>query len=261
MMTTISQPPILSGTEKQQLVQIRQYLYQVSRDINVALHNLTDANFATAVYTPRTSESNSTEQEKQEMKQKLSALKSLIIKTADVVYSEMDKLEADLEGKYLAISDFGTYVEETKHSIIATSTSLEQQIEYLGVLTDELGLVSDQFKNYMINTSGYIKQGIVKYDGVIPIIGIAIGQDIKFSATKDPVVIDGKEYEFIDTSSNMSIWTPNKLSFYINNREVAYVSNGVFYTPVLGVSTQLDLGVNKWSITTAEGLTIKWIGG
>ena len=45
-MTTISQPPILNGTEKQQIVQIRQYLYQISRDLNMALSNLTSENFA-----------------------------------------------------------------------------------------------------------------------------------------------------------------------------------------------------------------------
>ena len=30
---------------------------------------------------------------------------------------------------------------------------------------------------------GYIRQGIVGYDGVTPILGIAIGQDIKTTAT------------------------------------------------------------------------------
>ena len=125
-------------------------------------------------------------------------------------------------------------------------------------MEDNLQSVSDDFDQYVIETGGYIKQGIIGYDGAVPIIGIAIGQDIKVTGTDTK---NGKEYEIIDTSSNMSVWTPSKLAFYVNGMEAAYVSNGAFYVADMYVLNRLFLGQSRWQISTDRGLTIKWIGG
>lgn len=256
-MTTISPPPILNGSDRQQLVQIRQYLYQISRDLNLALNNLTEDNFVNGIIpAQKGQEKDSSEQQKQEFKQQLSSLKSLIIKTADTVHAEMDVLEASLSSTYVAQSTFGTFSEEINSQISATAERVEQNIQYQATLEDTFRGVSDAFDQYKIETGGYIKQGIIGYDGAIPIIGIAIGQDIKVTGTDSK---DGKEYEIIDTSSNMSVWTPEKLAFYVNGMEAAYVSNGAFYVADMYVLSRLFL--NNWQISTNRGLTIKWIGG
>ncbi len=258
-MTTISQPPILNGSDRQQLIQIRQYLYQMSRDLNLALNNLTAENFANGVIPTQNSQgSDSSEQQKQEFKQQLSSLKSLIIKTADTVYSEIDVIETNLSSTYVAQSAFGTFSEEINAQFKATAESVQQSIDYQATLTDDLNSISDAFNAYRIETGGYIKQGIIGYDGAVPIIGIAIGQDIKVTGTDTK---DGKEYEIIDTSSNMSVWTPSKLAFYVNGMEAAYVSNGAFYVADMYVLSRLFLGQRNWQISTVGGFTVKWIGG
>ena len=71
--------------------------------------------------------------------------------------------------------------------------------------------------NYITTTNGYIRQGVVGYEGLTPVIGIASGQDIKVTGAKETV--GGVEYETIDTTQNMSIWTADKLSFYVSGRE------------------------------------------
>ena len=72
--------------------------------------------------------------------------------------------------------------------------------------------------------------------------------------------VDGKTYNVIDTSSNMSVWTPERLAFYINGTEAAYFSNGALYAGTVIVQQKLVVGQNKWQIDHASGLTIKWIG-
>jgi hypothetical protein len=260
-MHTFSQPPILKGTEKEQLVQLRQYLYRMSLDLTQAMNNLTSENFAPgglpavksqqAVSQPKKPTDNT-----EETKQALSELKSLIVKTADLVYAEMDRLEASLSSTYVAQSTFGTFSEEINTQLSATAERVEQNIQYQATLEDTFRGVSDAFDQYVIETGGYIKQGIIGYDGAIPIIGIAIGQDIKVTGTDTK---DGKEYEVIDTSSNMSVWTPEKLAFYVNGMEAAYVSNGAFYVADMYVLSRLF--IENWQISTNRGLTIKWIGG
>lgn len=258
-MTKISQPPILNGSEGQQLVQIRQYLYQMSRDLNFALNNLTEGNFATGSMAHKVINGGDTEgQLGTKAKNQLSALKSLIIKTADTVRAEIDRIETNLSSTYVAQSDFSTFTESINTQLTGTAEKLEQNIKYSATLEDNLQSVSDDFDRYVIETGGYIKQGIIGYDGAVPIIGIAIGQDIKVIGTDTK---NGKEYEIIDTSSNMSVWTPSKLAFYVNGMEAACVSNGAFYVADMYVLNRLFLGQNRWQISTDRGLTIKWIGG
>ena len=257
-MTTISQPPILSGSDRQQLIQIRQYLYQMSRDLNLALNNLTADNFVTGAEAKKAlgGSEGSQEQQNPETRKQLSTLKSLIIKTAETVEAEMDVLEANLASTYVAQSTFGTFAEEINTQITATAENVQQTIDYQATLTDSLNGISNSFDQYVVETGGYIKQGIIGYEDVVPIIGIAIGQDIKVIGTDTK---DGQEYEVIDTSSNMSVWTPEKLAFYVNGMEAAYVSNGAFYVADMYVLSRLFL--NNWQISSNRGLTIKWIGG
>lgn len=253
-MTTISQPPILSGSDRQQLVQIRQYLYQMSRDLNLALNNLTAENFSTSAEAKKVlgGSDDSKEVQNQETRKQLSSLKSLIIKTADQVRAEIDVLETNLASTYVAQSTFGTFEEEINTKITATAENVKQTIDYQAQLTDSMNGLSADFLDYKVNTSGYIKQGIIGYDGAVPVIGIAIGQDIQVTGETD--TFKGDNYDVIDMSSHMSVWTPDKLSFYVEGKEAAYVSNGAFY-----VSDRLFL--NNWQISSNRGLTIKWIGG
>ena len=232
----------------------------MSRDLNLALNNLTSENFVTSAEAQKAlgGSGDREEQLHQETRKQMSSLKSLIIKTADTVQAEMDLLEASLASTYVAQSTFGTFAEEIHTQISATAENVQQNIDYQATLTDDLNSLGAAFDRYVVETGGYIKQGIIGYDGAVPIIGIAIGQDIKVTGTDTK---DGKEYEIIDTSSNMSVWTPSKLAFYVNGMEAAYVSNGAFYVADMYVLNRLFLGQNRWQISTDRGLTIKWIGG
>lgn len=154
-------------------------------------------------------------------------LKSLIIKNAKDVQMEIEALSKTTDG--------------IENDISQISIGLEQKIK----ATDQM------VSKYISTTNGYIRQGVVRYDGITPIIGIAIGQDIAVTGVK--VTVNGVEYDTIDTSHNMSVLTEDKLSFYVSGNEVAYFANDSLHIN--------RISVGDWMIEIRNGLSIRWVGG
>lgn len=258
-MMNIVQPPILRGTEAAQMAQIRSYLYQLARDLNQALSNLSAENFSSDSEAKTVLYGGLSKEQQKTLQDGLGNLKSLIIKTANEVNKTVETLETELQSKYVASSDFGTYQEEVRTQLQATAEQLSQALSYYAELSDSLGGVSEEFDSYVIEVQGYIRQGIIGYEDAVPVVGIAIGRDLK--VTGGTAEVDGKIYDIIDISSNMSIWTPEKLSFYVNGTEIAYFSNGALYVGTVVVNTKLVIGQNNWQIDYSRGFSLKWIGG
>ena len=258
MSSQIRLPNIQAQGDRAQLAQIRSYLYQLSADLQYALSNLGAENFAANSTARQVLAGGMSAEQQKTMEAGLGNLKSLIIKTADAVQAEVEALEISLESKYVAVSDFGAYQEDIAAQLTSTAEKIEQAISYYAALSDALGGVSDEFEAYTVEVAGYIRQGIIGYEDAVPVIGIAIGRDLTVTGAQETV--DGTTYDVIDTSSNMSVWTPERLSFYINGAEAAYFSNGALYVGTVIVETKLVLGQNKWQIDHANGLSIKWIG-
>ena len=173
------------------------------------------------------------------------------------VYSYMDERVESLSSTYVARSDFGTYREDINQRITTNSTKIEQQFAFAAEIQANTNRVEVDFAAYKTNVEGYIRQGIVGYDGTIPIIGIAIGQDIR--TTKTGVETEQGVFDEIDKRSNMSVWTTEKLSFYIGGQEAAYFSNGRL--TVAQIATDRITGSGKWDVSFTNGVKFKWIGG
>lgn len=235
------------------------YLFQTAQALNLALSRLDESNFSEDSTARQILAGGQTAAQKKETEQGLGRLRTLIIKTADAVRAEQAALELRLQSTYVALSDFGDYQEEIDTRLTATAARIEQALSYYAELSDSLHGVSEDFDAYRVDVQGYIRQGVIGYDGAVPVIGIAMGRDLRVTGGKETV--DGTEYEVIDTSSNMSIWTPDKLSFYINGAEAAYFSNGALYVGTVIVKEKLVLGQDKWQITHDDGFTVRWIGG
>ena len=173
------------------------------------------------------------------------------------VYSYMDERVESLSSTYVARSDFGTYREDINQRITTNSTKIEQQFAFAAEIQANTNRVEVDFAAYKTNVEGYIRQGIVGYDGTIPIIGIAIGQDIRTTGTS--VETEQGVFDEIDKRSNMSVWTTEKLSFYIGGQEAAYFSNGKL--TVAQIATDRIAGAGKWDVSFTSGVRYKWIGG
>ena len=173
------------------------------------------------------------------------------------VYSYMDERVESLSSTYVARSDFGTYREDINQRITTNSTKIEQQFAFAAEIQANTNRVEVDFAAYKTNVEGYIRQGIVGYDGTIPIIGIAIGQDIRTTGTS--VETEQGVFDEIDKRSNMSVWTTEKLSFYIGGQEAAYFSNGKL--TVAQIATDRIAGAGKWDVSFTNGVKFKWMGG
>ena len=238
-------PPAPAGDLAEQVRGQYAYLFQLAQQLNLALEGTEQAAAAA-----RKSERKETAAE---MAEGYERLKSLIVKTADTVSARMDKLRTELSGEYMAISDFGTYVERLNAILEADPTALTQYYQYFSELRSDVDAVSADFTAWRTATEGTIRTGIVDYKDGVPVYGLAVGQKLETSidtATGD-TVIEKKNFR--------AIYAANRLSFWEDGVEVAYVSNNQLYiTNVVALAT---LTVGRWSVSGTNGLAFQWIGG
>ena len=141
----------------------------------------------------------------------------MIVKTAGLVKRQMDQLSARLEGEYVAVSDFGTYVERLSAYLEANPEALTQYYSFCSDLQANMEAVSAAFGQYRTETEGYIRTGIVGYDGAVPVYGVAVGQGLTVTDVDGETVVDQNNFR--------ATFTAQRLSFWQDANEVAYVSN------------------------------------
>ena len=252
-MNKLMMPPEPAGTIQQQLMGQYTYLFQMAQQLNLALEQWDGTAEAgqAAQQTARAAAADAGA-----AASGYDRLRSLIVKTADAVERQMDALRTELAGEYMAISDFGTYVEKLNAVIEADPTALTQYYRYFSRLQAAVDAVDADFTAYRAATEGYIKTGIVDYDGAVPIYGVAVGQDLETSvdANTGETVIEKKHFR--------AIFTARRLGFWEDGVEVAHVSDHRLY--ITRVEALEALTVGEWRIgaaPAADGLTVKWIGG
>lgn len=265
-MLNIMPPPAMQGDEQAQLSQVYRYLFRLSEQLNVALSD-TDKQIQqvrtlkpvtkTTVINKVVSGGDGGGEEggvtEEELMKQYNELKALIEKTADDVRNEMDVIISQLDSKYVAESEWGTYKEEVSREIVDTAKYTIENYEYDSEILNIPEMATD-FAAYKLEAQGYIKRGIIGYDeGGLPILGIAIGQEL---ASKK-VTIDGVEYEEFDKTVNMATYTADKLSFWINGVEVAYMSNSELDVTRIIVSDSIKLGGWDINVNAKDDLTIQ----
>lgn len=179
-MQNILPPPALQGDERAQLTQLYRYLFRLSEQLNVGLSTL-EGNSALMMRASSgggaiSPDGADPEQFWANADAQYNSLKSLIIKTANIVRAEMDQIVTNLSSEYVAQSEWGTYKESVKTEIIQTAKSTIENYQYKEGVENLPDLIA-MFDSYRIETSGSIMRGIIGYDDEnYPIIGIAIGQ-------------------------------------------------------------------------------------
>ena len=161
-------PNITGVTEKEQLLQLKSYLYQLSEQLQWAFDNINTTggggNSAYIVEAKGFSASSGGSSSK-DAETTFASLKSLIIKSADIVEAYYEEINKRLEGIYVAQSDFGTFAEKTALDIEANSTAITQTFE---------------------NTQIIIRETKDEIDGEL----ITLGEDLSY-AQQDVIVLKG----------------------------------------------------------------------
>lgn len=251
-----SPPPGLRGDERSSLQQMHSFLFRLTEQLNKALDETDRRIEQTEQATGIKASPKGSSGPQSGMVQQYNDLKSLIIKTANTVRSEMDIVEAQLRREYIAKSEWGVYEESLQADFEATAAGVVESYGYESRL-DSLDDRAADFDSYRIETAGYIKRGIIGYDeNNVPIIGIAIGQDLKSTT----VTIGGEVYEEIDMTRSLATYTANKVTFWQNGVEVAWFSNSELVCTALKIADKIILG-DVWEISRSNGFAVKWIGG
>jgi hypothetical protein len=240
MPINVRQPNINAPTEAGRLEQIRSYLYQMSEQLNWALNTLEKQ---TSDSISKIEESTATAKSPEELQNNFNGLKSLIIKSADIVDAYYEEISHRLEGLYVVQSDFGTYKEETALDIEATSKDISLLFEDIQEINNTLEAIHDE----AIKTNAYIKSGILYYEATTgaAIYGLEIGQTNTVGG--------------VQTFDKFARFTADRLSFYdSNDTEVAYISDYMLFITNAKILGTLYHGGYK--VDSSDGLAYMWNG-
>ena len=255
MSVEIRLPNITGDSPGVQLAQIKSYLYQMVEQLNYALSTMesgTTTENAVSAYAPVFI------QQKEDPASTFNSIKSLIIKSADIVTAYYNEISKRLEGVYVAEASFpdgiATYIEKTSNDVIANSTYIKQMYDNVQTIkSDVKGIKEDQ-----INVKANIKTGLLYYVGEdgkeyeselengTPVYGVEVGQ----------IVTDENGTELFNKFAR---FVANRLSFYgQSGEEVAYISDYKLYITNAEITGSLKLGGFK--IDTTRGFTLFWEG-
>ena len=117
-------PQQLTGSDREQLQGMKTYLFQLAQELQFALGSVEKQILTVQDTAANADREVSRISESQTPKAQFSALKALIIKSADIVEAYYEEINRRLSGQYLAISDFGTYRQETEQVITENSQGI-----------------------------------------------------------------------------------------------------------------------------------------
>ena len=257
-------PNITAQDEKGQLLQMRSYLHQLVEQLQWALNDLNTASSGSVVAATRNGQASAPTNVDAEST--FNAVKSLIIKSADIVSAYSEKIQARLDGIYVAESDFGTFKEQTSQSILSNSSYAERSFSNIQEITNNLsdsiqatknevegkigdisGLI-DGISRTIIEVSANIRSGLLYVDNGVPVYGLEVGQKTK---------IDG-----VEVFDKFARFTSDRLSFYDqNDNEVAYISDRKLYINHVEIKGSLRMGGFIKTVLADGSIVKRWITG
>ena len=242
-------PNITATTTEGQIAQVRSYLTQLTEQLNFAFNSISNGETMESYKASQVAASGTSKEE--QAKNTFSDIKSLIIKSADIVeayYKEFGKL-MEGEGKYMAVSEFGTFYKDSYMSLVGKYDSIEEQYNDLQKIVDDMGVVLGE-----ISTNAIIKSGVIgtftagNVEGV-PQYGIEIRQKTIDETTGKEIYhkmaqLSSEGLELFadpDSAEPTAIFKYNTM--YITNAEI---------------SGTLTLG--GYQLDTSNGIAFKWVG-
>lgn len=237
--------PNIVGTDREQLAQIRSYLYQFTQQLQWAFNSIDTAGASNYVVPQNPKNASSASSPTFDAIVAFKDLKPLIIKSADIVQAYYDEINQRLEGIYVAESDFGTFIEKTDQSISQTSTAIEQNFSNIQQILTAI----DNLNFSLAEVNAYIKSGhIDDNDEGLPIYGVEI---------KQRIATDGEE-----KYNKLARFTSDRLSFYDQNeKEVAYISDYKLYIRNVEITISFQIGGLVDTVVSKGDVVTRWVGG
>lgn len=240
-------PTTLQGNEQEQLRAIYSYLFAMSEKLNEAMNSITVENMDDSLQVQVRQIAT-----REDRQQESNALKSLIIKTASIVRSEMDEIRTTLESNYQAISEeFGEYTRDLTANITATAEGILQDYRF----EERIQSNTDTMEGFIRKTNQYIFSGLI--DTVTEggetreRYGIAIGNNVTDT--------DQDGNETLNRDNMMSTFTMDELAFYVNGVKVAWFSNTIMNISDARIQNTLRIGNHVWRALANGALVLNTV--
>ena len=242
-MIDIRLPNINAHTEREQLSQVKSYLYQFAEQIQFAFNSIETSAPSVQTQTPTVMVSGGSSSV--DAQATFNAVKGLIIKSADIINSYCDAIETRLSGVYVAESDFGSYAELTEQNVSATSKEIELLYKNIQTILTDI----ESLEYAIIEANAHIRSGILYYnEGGIPVYGLEVGQKN---------TIDG-----VEVFNKYARFTADRLSFYDkNDSEVAYISDYKLYIRNVEITYRFRIGGLEDTVMPSGDVVTRWVGG
>ena len=246
-MESIRTPTFRGTTTAESLKELQSALFRMTEQLNVALGGITVENLAPSAAQGIVNAAGlSTERQQQ---QEYSALRSLIIKTADTVTALGEEIRADLSADYLAKSDFGTYTESASAALEANATAITQTYQFVTDVQAGAAATDVSFQSYRTQTEAFIHTGLLYYDADnLPVYGVAVGNNLQTET------VDGNEV--LRKTNQMATFEAERVAFWLNGGVVAYLSNSKLYITNTEITGSMRVG-GFLVISNSSGFTIK----
>ena len=166
----------------------------------------------------------------------LEIIKNSIIKNAEFVNERMDQIVQYFTGMLEAqSSEYGAFKQETNAKITQNAEGLTQAYTNIQQIDSKYGLAITETNDVIVQladgavamntnfrsvTEAYIKSGLLFYENLTPVYGVAVGQ-----LTYE--VINGEK--LIKRKGVYSVFTAEELAFYVDDVKVAYMKNNKLY--------------------------------
>lgn len=235
--------PEIAGSGEQQLFGIKKYLFQLTEQLNLADWSA-NAVFTEAAQAVDAEKGAGTgENETAGKLAEYSALRSLIIKTADYAIENSESINLRLKSSMKAISDFGKLAENLQNDITVASDGVNQLFGYTAGINNDKG-------TWSVDTKQYIKTGLLYYDSGLPVYGVGVGI-IDTTLTNNEEVID-------IAKNKLATFTASEIAFWQQGLKVAYITAGAINFPAANITGgSINIGGGNFSVTSGGLLTAK----
>ena len=234
-------PNITAQDGASQLAQVKSYLYQLVGQLQYAISELEGTTSNAVVLSQKTS---SYVDEVTKPKASFDSIKSLIIKSADIVQAYYEEINKRLVGEYMAQSDFGVFTEQTEQAITENSTEIKRLFTNIQEIVTDI----ESLEFTLVEVNAHIKSGLLYEDEGVPVYGLEIGQKN---------IIDGEE-----VFNKFARFTSDRLSFYDQNgNEVAYISDYKLYIRNVQITGSYRIGGFVDTVQPNGDVVTRWVGG
>lgn len=285
MSIDIPRPNINAPTEGAKLEQIRGYLYQISEQLNWALNTM-ETNTEAKIL--EVSKQSSSSKSPEEVESNFNELKSLIIKSADIIEAYYDEIETLIkqEGYFLARSEFGDYEEKTTASLTAAHDDITAHFNNIQTISSSVyemsssvGEISSSVNN-VYSSIGDINSSISHINSSVDEINSSINRVIiklleteayvksgllEYSDTGHPIYgieVGQTNYEDgVTVFKKFARFTADRLAFYDGEGyEMAYISDSTLYIKNVKIGGTIAHGGYDIIASDEFGIYYMWRG-